>query len=148
MQTNQNGFGRTYKTGLVYEYQMATQLEDMSLIELKQFAKTKKIKQYYIMKKDQLIELLTMEELPFKFRLEKMTITEMRAIAKQRGMRGFWSLSKEQLCDKLFGSHDEHKDDGKTCKHEDPQNENTEEVRIKIPEDTMEKRTDDMVFEE
>lgn len=127
---------------------MATQYETMSLVDLKQVAKTKKIKQYYIMKKEQLIELLTMEELPFKFRLEKMTISEMRAIAKQRGMRGFWSLSKEQLCDKLFGSHDEEKDNSKTCKHEDPQNENTEEVRIQIPEDAMEKRTDDVVFEE
>lgn len=127
---------------------MATQFENMSLVELKQVAKTRKIKQYYIMKKEQLVELLMMEELPFKFRLEKMTISEMRAIAKQRGMRGFWSLSKEQLCDKLFGSHDEKKDDSKTCKHEDPQNENTEEVGVEISEDTMKKGSDNVIFEE
>ena len=92
---------------------MTADIENMSLIELKKLAKTKKIKQYYIMKRADLIELLMMEELPFKLRLQKMTISEMRAIAKQRGMRGFWSLSKHQLCDRLFGgsSHDEEKDD-------------------------------------
>ena len=123
---------------------MANQFENMSLVELKQVAKTKKIKQYYIMKKEQLIELLMMEELPFKFRLEKMTITEMRAIAKQRGMRGFWSLSKEQLCDKLFGSHDEKKDDSKASEHKDPKYKDSYEVRVDVTEYSLEERFDNM----
>lgn len=99
-------------------------IEHMSLVELKQYAKTKKIKQYYIMKRADLIQILTMKELPFKYTLEKMTITEMRMLAKERGMRGFWSLSKNQLSEKLFASHDEKKDDGETCEHEDPKDEN------------------------
>ena len=77
---------------------MSITIDTMSLIELNKLAQTKKIKQYYIMKRAELIELLMMEELPFKMRLQKMTISEMRAIAKQRGMRGFWSLSKDQFC--------------------------------------------------
>lgn len=125
---------------------MATAIENMSLVELKQLAKTKKIKQYYIMSKMQLIELLMMEELPFKYRVEKMTITEMRAIAKQRGMRGFWALSKEQLCAKLFGPHDQEKDNGKTCKHEDPENEHAKEVWVEVPEDAMDHGSDDVTF--
>jgi len=98
-------------------------IESMSLIELKQLAKTKKIKQYYIMKRTDLIEILTMKELPFKYRLEKMTITEMRMLAKERGMRGFWSLSKSQLSEKLFASDDKEKDNSETCEHEDPEDE-------------------------
>jgi hypothetical protein len=100
-------------------------IETMSLVELKQLAKTKKIKQYYIMKRADLIEILTMKELPFKYKLEKMTITEMRMVAKEKGMRGFWSLSKSQLSEKLFASHDEKKDNSETSEHEDPENENS-----------------------
>jgi hypothetical protein len=100
-------------------------IESMSLVELKQYAKTKKIKQYYIMKRADLIEILTMKELPFKYTLEKMTITEMRMLAKERGMRGFWSLSKSQLSDKLFASHNEKKDNGEASEHEDPEDENS-----------------------
>lgn len=122
---------------------MIKNISDMSLIELKQLAKTKRIKQYYIMKRLDLIELLTMQELPFKYRVEKMTITEMRAIAKQRGMRGFWGLSKEQLADKLFASHDEKEDNGKACEHQNPENKNANKVWVNTPEHTLEKGCDD-----
>lgn len=124
---------------------MATNFETMSLIELKRLAKTRRIKQYYIMKKSELIELLMMEELPLKLRLEKMTISEMRAIAGQRGMRGFWSLSKSQLCERLFGgSHDEKKDDGETCKHEDPEKQDCNKVRVDISEDPVKEGSNNM----
>ena len=123
---------------------MSTSIETMSLIELKKLAKTKKIKQYYIMKRAELIELLMMEELPFKLRLQKMTISEMRAIAKQRGMRGFWSLSKDQLCDRLFGSHDEKKDDSETSEHEDPKYKDSDEVRVDVTEYSLEERFNNM----
>jgi hypothetical protein len=123
-----------------------TNISEMSLIELKKLAKTKRIKQYYIMKRAELIELLMMEELPFKFRLEKMTISEMRAIAKQRGMRGFWGLSKDQLAESLFTSHDQKKDDSETCKHEDPKNEDSYEIRVQITEDSFKKRSDDVTL--
>jgi hypothetical protein len=121
-------------------------ITDMSLIELKQLAKTKRIKQYYIMKRSELIDLLLMEELPFKYRVEKMTITEMRAIAKQRGMRGFWALSKEDLCSKLFGSHDEKKDHREACEHQDPENKDSNKVRVEVSEDPVEKGSDHMSF--
>lgn len=98
-------------------------IDTMSLVELKQLAKTKKIKQYYIMKRADLIQILTMEELPFKYRLEKMTITEMRMLAKEKGMRGFWSLSKSQLSEKLFASDDKKEDYSEASEHEDPEDE-------------------------
>jgi hypothetical protein len=121
-------------------------IQEMSLIELKKVAKTRRIKQYYIMKRADLINILMMEELPFKYRIEKMTISEMRSIAKQRGMRGFWGLSKEDLCNKLFTAHDEKEDYSKTCKHEDPKNEDTEEIGVKIAEDTIKKGSDDVTL--
>lgn len=123
-------------------------ISDMSLVELKQLAKTKRIKQYYIMKRADLIELLTMEELPFKYRVEKMTITEMRAIAKQRGMRGFWGLSKDQLAEKLFTSHDEQQDDGKACEHQNPKNKNTDYVRVDVPEYPLKEGSDNPSLKE
>jgi hypothetical protein len=110
----------------------------MSLIELKRLAKTKKIKQYYIMKKEDLINLLLMSELPFKFKLEKMTITELRQIAKDRGIRGFWSLSKEELTQKLFPStQDEQQNNSQTCKHQNPQDQNSNQIWIHTSENPL-----------
>ena len=96
--------------------------QTMSLVELKKVAKTRKIKQYYIKKRSELIDLLQLEVLPMKFKLEKMTIMELRTIAKDRGLRGFWVLPKEKLMDLLFPSpKDEKQNHSKTDDHEDPQ---------------------------
>lgn len=74
----------------------------MSLVELKQVAKTHKIKQYYVMKRSDLIKILTMKAIPDEFKIEKMTITQLRNIAKEKGMRGYWTLHKEELTKILF----------------------------------------------
>ncbi len=112
---------------------------DMSLADLKKEAKKLRVKKYYIMSKAQLLELLAMKEIPFKFRLEKMTISELRAIATERKMRGFWDLSKEELKNKLFPTgEDEQKNHGETSKHEDPQNEHPEKVGVHTSKDTFE----------
>lgn len=76
----------------------------MSLVELKQCAKERKIKQYYIMKRLQLIQLLSMSELPISFKIEKMTIHELRDEAKRKGIRGFWSLHRDELVELLYGA--------------------------------------------
>lgn len=110
---------------------MATNLDSMSLSELKKHAKGCGIKHYYVMKKDDLLELLKMPEIPLKYRIEKMTITELRETAKERGLRGFWGLTKSELIRLLFSEDQEinhtapnqhEKDDGKTREHEDPKN--------------------------
>jgi hypothetical protein len=74
----------------------------MSLVELKQQAKGRRIKQYYIMKRQQLIEILTVGELPLSMKIEKYTIHELRDMAKAKGIRGFWGLHRNQLVDLLF----------------------------------------------
>ena len=79
----------------------------MSLVELKQQAKGRRIKQYYIMKRQQLIEILSMGELPLSMKIEKYTIHELRAMAKDKGIRGFWGLHRDKLVDLLFPEHNQ-----------------------------------------
>lgn len=77
-------------------------LSELSLVELKQLAKGRRIKQYYIMKRHQLIQLLALPELPEALRLEKLTIHDLREQAKAKGLRGFWSLHREDLLRVLY----------------------------------------------
>ena len=77
-------------------------LSTLSLVDLKQLAKGRRIKQYYIMKRHQLIQLLALPELPESYRREKLTIVELREEAKRKGIRGFWNLHKEELLNLLY----------------------------------------------
>ena len=76
----------------------------LSLVELKQQAKGRRIKQYYIMKRHQLIQLLSLPELPQSLVIEKLTIVQLRKEAKERGMQGFWGLSRGELLEVLYPS--------------------------------------------
>jgi len=76
----------------------------MSLLDLKKIAKERKIKQYYIMKRIQLIELLSKETLPEQYIIEKKTIRQLREEAKDKNMTGFWGLNREQLVELLYPS--------------------------------------------
>jgi hypothetical protein len=91
------------------------------------------------MKKDDLLALLKMPEIPLSYKIEKMTITELREVAKGRGLRGFWGLSKGEITRLLFPEHQEvnhassnqhEKNHGKASEHENPKNQDTEEVRV------------------
>lgn len=127
----------------------------MSLVELKQLAKERRIKQYYIMKRHQLIQLLSMKELPEALKVEKMTIHELREEAKRRGMRGFWALRRDKLVQTLFPEHhiqetasnENQKDQGHTDKHNDPQKHDAEHVRINKLEDSSNHGLDNVRFE-
>lgn len=113
----------------------------LSLLELKQEAKGRRIKQYYIMKRLQLIDLLSLSELPAAMKIEKMTIIELRDKAKARGLRGFWSLSRERLVELLFPneqdgevgeatSNKNQENHGEANKHHQPQQHDSEEVGV------------------
>ena len=90
------------KTDSVSARMEESTMESMSILELKQLAKQRRIKQYYILKRAQLLQLLSMNELPRSFIVEKMTIGELREEAKRKGLRGFWTLRREQLVQLLF----------------------------------------------
>lgn len=77
----------------------------LSLIELKQAAKSRgNIKQYYIMKRLELIEILSLSELPEEMQIQKKTIKTLREEAKSRGIKGFWTLHRAELVDLLYSS--------------------------------------------
>jgi hypothetical protein len=115
----------------------------LSLVELKQQAKGRKIKQYYIMKRIQLIQLLSMTTLPQELVIEKMTIHELRDTARRKGLRGFWAMRREALVELLFPEHvnetptDKYQQNhGKANKHHEPEEHDTKDVRIEDVEDT------------
>lgn len=112
----------------------------MSLIELKKHAKGRRIKQYYVMKRQQLIQLLSMKELPEAMKIEKMTIHQLRDKAKEKGIRGFWNLRREQLVELLFPTqqtttNENEKNEGNTDKHNEPQKHDSQEIRVENLED-------------
>lgn len=114
-------------------------MESMSIIELKQLAKERRIKQYYIMRRIQLIQLLSLEQLPKALILEKKTIIELREEAKQKGLRGFWRLTRAEILELLYPDpQEDNKNDGKTAKHNQPESHDSKDVGVEIPKDPLE----------
>ncbi len=106
----------------------------LSLIELKQAAKGRGIKMYYVMKRVELIRILSLPELPLSMRVEKMTIKQLRTQAKEKGLTHFWDLPRDQLVGLLYPEfNDGHKapadknekDECNTYEHDDPQEHNS-----------------------
>lgn len=124
----------------------------MSLVELKQAAKGRRIKQYYIMKRSRLIQVLSMNELPMDMKIEKMTIHELRDEAKRKGIRGFWALRRADLVDVLFPAEDANqtatdkneKNQSDANKHDAPKKHDAEEVRIQDPQDARDDGSNQM----
>lgn len=105
----------------------------MSLVELKQLAKTRRIKMYYTKKRHELIRLLSMPDLPDSFKIEKLTIVQLREEAKTRGLRGFWGLSREDMVKLLYPDgqlskniHKEAENSQDTEKSKDPESYDSE----------------------
>lgn len=99
---------------------------EMSLIELKQAAKGRGIKMYYVMKRDELARLLSLPELPTELRLQKKTIRQLREEAKEKQIPGVWKYSRKQLMDLLYPSKkssadEDEKDHRQADEHNDPE---------------------------
>ena len=136
---------------------MNTPNANMKLSELKKLAKGRGIKKYYILPKEELLQLLQMSELPLRYRVEKMTIEELRELAKERGLRGFWGLPKQELSDALFPpssldgadkrpSQHHEQNDCQADKHEEPENKNAHDVGVQLLKDSQHQRTDNVVL--
>ena len=100
----------------------------MSLVELKQVAKARRIKMYYTKKRHDLIRLVSMPDLPDALKIEKLTIVQLREEAKTRGLRGFWGVSRDDLVKLLYPDgqlrqnvHKEAEDSQDPEKSKDPQ---------------------------
>jgi len=116
--------------------------DDMSLVELKQAAKARRIKQYYIMKRAELVELLSKKVLPESYRIDKMTIHSLRDSAREKGIRGVWALTRPRLVELLFPDYkrgDVHqtaadkdeKNQSNADKHDNPEKHDAEDVGVK-----------------
>jgi hypothetical protein len=113
---------------------MPPNFRELSLLELKQYIKRNniKIKHYYIMKREQLIELLSMADLPEEIKMDKLTIIQLREMAKEQGVRGIWSLNREALMTLVFRetAHKNEKNKDDADKHDDPQEHYAENVGV------------------
>jgi hypothetical protein len=106
-------------------------IHSLSIVELKRLAKQKKIKQYYIMKRVQLITLLVLPELPEAYRVDKLTIRQLRVQAKEADISQIYKLNRLQLVQALYpdltrGPKQEDEDDDGTEKHNDPKDRDPE----------------------
>jgi hypothetical protein len=77
-------------------------IETYSLIELKQMAKDKHIKYYYTKSKRELVELLSLPDIPAFVKLQKITIRTLREEAKEKGIEKIWTKSRKQLVEELY----------------------------------------------
>jgi len=116
---------------------MSVNYSELSLVALKQHAKKLRIKQYYIMKRAQLIELLEMESLPPSYKIDKMTIHELRDEAKKKKIKGFWTLKRDDLVSLLFpkdvgeATPDKNEENqSQTQKHHQPHEHDPEDVWV------------------
>jgi hypothetical protein len=99
----------------------------MEYCELKQEAKERRIKMYYVMRKAQLIELLS-APLPEKYIVEKKTILKLREEARAKNFIGIYKFTRGELVELLYPqlcrkstSHNENKNENNTYKHNSPE---------------------------
>lgn len=96
----------------------------MSLVELKQVAKRHDppIKYYYIKSRLELIQILTLKEMPTSFILEKKTLATLRKEAIAKGYMNIWKLKKAELMELLYPrTQENNQNDDHTNKHDDPE---------------------------
>jgi len=99
--------------------------------ELKQEAKDRRIKKYYVMRKAELVYLLSMKQLPEKYIVEKKTIGELKSEARARGLPQIYLLHRQALVDLLYPhlrkADTEKKNEYHNCteKHDNPKSHNT-----------------------
>jgi hypothetical protein len=117
---------------------------EMCLADLKEAAKNHrpKIKQYYIKKRHELIQLLTMNELPAEMVIAKRTLAELRKEAQDRELTGFWKLRRSELVELLYpelsrpGPQENNKDHHGGEKHNHPEKGEGKQVGVNILEDS------------
>ena len=96
----------------------------MSLVELKQAARDHKpsIKHYYMKSRVDLIQILSMKELPESFILQKKTIAELRKEAISRGYKHIWKLKKAELMELLYPrANKDNQNNNHTKEHDYPE---------------------------
>jgi len=116
----------------------------LSLPELKVIAKTRRIKHYYILKKQVLIDLIRLAELPQAYILEKRTVKSLREQAKAQGIVRYSKMSRHTLITRLFPqnvgdttSDENEKNQGKANEHDNPEKDDADHVRVDNVKDAV-----------
>lgn len=74
----------------------------MEYAELKQLAKDRRIKKYYVMPKAELVKLLSMPELPQTYAIAKKTYKELLKEAQEKNIGRSWTKTKQELIEILY----------------------------------------------
>jgi hypothetical protein len=77
-------------------------METMEYAELKQLAKERRIKKYYVMPKAELVRLLSMPELPQTYAIAKKTYKELLKEAQEKNIARSWTKTKQELIEILY----------------------------------------------
>jgi len=77
-------------------------METMEYAELKQLAKERRIKKYYVMPKAELVKLLSMPELPQTYAIAKKTYKELLKEAQEKSIARSWTKTKQELIAILY----------------------------------------------
>jgi hypothetical protein len=119
----------------MYMMPLTMDYDSMSLIDLKQQAKchTPKIKQYYIMTRVQLIQILKTNVFSEEMIVSKKTIAELRKEAQERKLPNIWKLRRAELVELLYpSSKKDNQNNNDRKKHDGPQKGDSNEIRIDI----------------
>jgi hypothetical protein len=113
---------------------------EMSLVELKQHAKNHqpKIKKYYIMPRHELIQILSMNELPEEMVVAKRTIEELRVEIRKLNLPNInlWKLKRCELVEILYPSTKKnYQNDYSGKEHNDPQKSDRNQVGVNVLKD-------------
>ena len=105
----------------------------MSLVDLKNAAKLHlpPIKYYYVKSRKELIEIMSLPEMPQNMIQEKLRIQDLRTMAKARNIPNIWRMRRTELLTLLYPNakkDDENNDDAK--EHDAPEKGEGKDVRI------------------
>jgi len=97
---------------------------NMSLILLKNVAKVHHppIKYYYIKTRKELIEILSMKEIPRTMIKEKLRIQDLRKQARDRNIKNIWKMRRVELMELLYpDTEEDNQNNHDAQKHDSPE---------------------------
>ena len=105
----------------------------MCLAELKSAAKVHRppIKYYYVKSRKELIEILSMPQLPDTMIKEKLRIQDLRAQAKARNIPNIWRMRRVELISLLYPDpKEDNQNDDDAQEHNTPKKGESKNVRV------------------
>jgi len=105
----------------------------MCLVDLKNAAKVHRppIKYYYIKSRKELIDILSLAEMPQTMIKEKLRIQDLRAQAKARNIPNIWRMRRVELMALLYPDpKEDNQDDDDAKEHDTPKKGERKNVRV------------------